>query len=65
MIGKFLIEFADFFLGNLGKNWFYGMIFYKKKLVTWEKFYNLWRPHASKNGKTPYEILSEKMKKAA
>ena len=29
------------------------------------EFYNLWRPHASKNGKTPYEILSEKLKKAA
>jgi transposase InsO family protein len=37
----------------------------KKKLAVWEDFYNLWRPHSSKNGKTPYEVLSEKMKKAA
>jgi hypothetical protein len=65
MIGKFLIEFADFFLGNLGKNWFYGMIFYKKKLVTWEKFYNLWRPHSSHAEKPPYEALRKKLKNAA
>lgn len=37
----------------------------KKKLKVWEEFYNLWRPHSSHNGKTPYEVLSEKMKTAA
>jgi len=37
----------------------------KKKLAVWEEFYNLWRPHSSKNGTTPYEVLSEKMKNAA
>ena len=37
----------------------------KKKLAVWEEFYNLWRPHSSKNGKTHYEVLSEKMSDAA
>ena len=37
----------------------------KKKLAVLEEFYNLWCPHSSKNGKTPYEVLSEKMKNAA
>jgi len=27
------------------------------KLVEWEKFYNLNRPHGAHNGKTPYEAL--------
>jgi transposase InsO family protein len=37
----------------------------KKKLAVWEEFYNLWRPHSSHNGKTPYEVLCEKMLVAA
>jgi transposase InsO family protein len=32
-----------------------------KKLVEWEDFYNLNRPHGGLNGKTPYEILREKL----
>ena len=33
-----------------------------KKLSRWEKFYNFTRPHAAINGKTPYEILRDKLK---
>jgi len=32
-----------------------------KKLAQWEEFYNLHRPHSSLKGKTPYEILREKL----
>jgi len=32
-----------------------------KKLAQWEKFYNFYRPHSSLKGKTPYEILREKL----
>lgn len=31
------------------------------KLTEWEKFYNFDRPHTSLKGKTPYEILREKL----
>jgi len=34
----------------------------KKKLARWEKFYNFTRPHAGVKGKTPYEILREKLR---
>lgn len=33
-----------------------------KKLARWEKFYNFTRPHAGVKGKTPYEILREKLR---
>ena len=33
-----------------------------KKLGEWENFYNFHRPHGSLGGKTPYEILRDKMK---
>ena len=33
----------------------------KKKLAEWEDFYNFGRPHSSHKGKTPYEILRQKM----
>jgi hypothetical protein len=33
----------------------------KKKLAEWEKFYNLARPHGAHQGKTPYELLIEKL----
>lgn len=33
-----------------------------KKLGQWENFYNFYRPHGSLGGKTPYEILKDKMK---
>jgi len=33
-----------------------------KKLQEWEDFYNCCRPHAAFNGKTPYEILRERLK---
>ena len=36
----------------------------KEKLVEWENFYNYQRPHAAFKGKTPYEILVEKLKSA-
>jgi len=50
------------------KQEFYQFIDYKgdvdlrAKLDAWEAFYNLQRPHAALKGKTPYEILREKMR---
>jgi len=35
-----------------------------KKLLQWEDFYNLNRPHGGLNGKTPYEILRENLPSA-
>ena len=32
-----------------------------EKLREWESFYNYHRPHGSLNGKTPYEVLKEKV----
>ena len=32
-----------------------------QKLTEWESFYNFHRPHSSLAGKTPYEVLREKM----
>jgi hypothetical protein len=32
-----------------------------KKLEEWEGFYNYHRPHISLKGKTPYEVLLEKL----
>ena len=32
-----------------------------KQLVVWEKYYNLYRPHGGLRGKTPYEILKQKL----
>ena len=32
-----------------------------KKLNEWEAFYNFHRPHGAFKGKTPYEVLKEKM----
>jgi Integrase core domain len=46
---------------------FYQLLSYKDdvdpeaKLMEWETFYNCHRPHASLKGKTPYEILLEKL----
>jgi transposase InsO family protein len=34
----------------------------RKKLKEWENFYNYYRPHTSLKGKTPYEILRERLK---
>ena len=33
----------------------------RAKLAVWEKFYNVNRPHAAFGGRTPYEVLREKM----
>ena len=33
----------------------------ERKLKTWERFYNLHRPHSAHDGKTPYEVLKEKL----
>lgn len=33
----------------------------KAKLTEWENFYNFHRPHGAHNGKTPYEILKERL----
>ena len=33
----------------------------EKKLATWERFYNYDRPHGAHKGKTPYEVLREKL----
>jgi transposase InsO family protein len=32
-----------------------------KKLKTGEQFYNFYRPHSAHEGKTPYEVLKEKL----
>ena len=32
-----------------------------KKLIEWENFYNFTRPHSAFGGRTPYEILREKL----
>ena len=32
-----------------------------QKLAEWENFYNFHRSHSSLEGKTPYEVLREKM----
>jgi transposase InsO family protein len=32
-----------------------------KKLQEWETFYNIHRPNSALNGKTPYEVLKEKL----
>ena len=34
----------------------------KKKLSAWEKFYNYDRSHGAHKGKTPYEVLREKLR---
>lgn len=39
-----------------------GKVDLKEKLNEWEAFYNYQRPHGAFKGKTPYEILKEKMK---
>lgn len=33
----------------------------RAKLAVWEEFYNLQRPHAAHGGRTPYEVLREKL----
>ncbi len=46
---------------------FYQLLTYKddvdleKKLAVWERFYNNDRPHGAHKGKTPYEVLREKL----
>ncbi len=46
---------------------FYQLLTYKddvdleEKLNEWERFYNFARPHGAHQGKTPYEILKEKL----
>lgn len=49
------------------KEEFYQMLEYKddvdlnKKIAEWEAFYNCHRPHGGLKGKTPYEVLKEKI----
>lgn len=49
------------------KDEFYQMLEYKndvdlgKKLKEWENFYNFQRPHFGLKGKTPYEVLKQKI----
>ena len=51
----------------IDKDEFYQLLTYrddvdlKKKLATWERFYNYDRPHGAHGGKTPYEALREKL----
>jgi transposase InsO family protein len=46
---------------------FYQLLSYKDdvdlaaKLAEWERFYNLVRPHGAHHGKTPYEVLRERL----
>ena len=32
-----------------------------KKLIEWENFYNFSRPHGAFSGRTPYEVLRERL----
>ena len=32
-----------------------------EKLAQWESYYNLLRPHSTHAGKTPYEMLKQRM----
>ena len=34
----------------------------KKRLSEWQQYYNLHRPHTAHGGKTPFEVLHEKLK---
>ena len=49
------------------KDEFYQLLTYRgdvnleKKLAEWERFYNYDRPHGAHRGKTPYEVLREKL----
>jgi transposase InsO family protein len=49
------------------KDEFYQLLSYRddvdleKKLAQWEHFYNFDRPHGAFAGKTPYEILRQKL----
>ena len=49
------------------KDEFYQLLTYKddvdleEKLAVWERFYNNDRPHGAHKGKTPYEVLREKL----
>ena len=38
-----------------------GYINLKKKIAEWEAFYNFHRPHTALKGKTPYEVLKQKL----
>lgn len=46
---------------------FYQLVDYKddidiaQKLTEWQNFYNCHRPNAAQKGKTPYEVLKEKL----
>ncbi|SDW69786.1 Integrase core domain-containing protein [Nitrosomonas oligotropha] len=46
---------------------FYQLLTYKddvdleEKLAEWERFYNFSRPHVAHRGKTPYEVLKDKL----
>jgi hypothetical protein len=50
------------------KEKFYQLLTYRddvdleKKLAAWEGFYNYDRPHGAHSGKTPYEVLREKLR---
>ncbi len=50
------------------KDEFYQLLTYRddvdleKKLAAWEGFYNYERPHGAHSGKTPYEVLREKLR---
>lgn len=52
---------------NSDKEEFYQLLDYKgdidlrKKLKVWENFYNYYRPHGGLSGKTPYEVLKNKL----
>jgi len=50
------------------KDEFYQLLTYtddvdlNKKLETWERFYNIDRPHGAHKGETPYEVLRSMLK---
>jgi hypothetical protein len=65
-----LIWTRNFRLGQhrTDKEEFYQLLTYRddvdleKKLAAWEGFYNYDRPHGAHSGKTPYEVLREKLR---
>ncbi len=62
------VEAIEVRASSVGEDEFYQLLSYRddvdleKKLAVWERFYNKHRPHGAHKGKTPYEMLREKLR---